>query len=649
MSRPPLLRPLRSLLQGRLSIAAARPCQRHPGSSEPGPMEQEAKELEAEDRAKAAEQGVGVSRMPRSLEALYLRPLKRTPKYGLPVCNLQLRSYSVQPLEFFCDFALRAAYYLGLPASGPVPLPRKTERWTVPKSHFIFKKSQENFSRITLSRLIQIKDGHPETVQIWLAFLQKHAYYGVGMKANVWEFSTVDVAKTMDANVAKVEEAMADKWPLLGVRNTIKPSKLKELVEKDGLHNWPLMGAQGKNDPKKIEDFIAKERLNASGGRAMSTPQRRRLFSSTSTLTSVSTQASTPDTKASQPPRPKIIFSGIQPTGIPHVGNYLGALKQWKRMQDTAEPDTKLIFSIVDLHALTTSRPHGQLTQWKREMLAAILAIGIDPARSTIFHQSTVPQHAELQWILSCTASMGYLQRMTSWKAKLAQLNPSSTDDPAPKLGLLSYPVLQAADILLHRATHVPVGDDQKQHLEFACECVTNFHAAYLPTKASPRILVRPETILSPAPRVRSLTDPAVKMSKSDPSPRSRLLLTDDRATVRKKVMAAVTDARNEVTWEPEGRPGVANLLRLWGYFDAQGRGPEELAGELRGMGLGALKGAVAEAVSEEMEPIRERFEEIMGRGGGYLEGVVEEGRVKATESAEATMREVRRVVELGA
>ncbi|KAK0738582.1 hypothetical protein B0T18DRAFT_441269 [Schizothecium vesticola] len=547
-SKPPLIRPLRSLLQGRLvmeaAIQAMTEATKKIGTEEISTtttasvadvaiqtMAHEAKQLEAEDRAEAAVQGVGVSRMPRSLEALYLRPLKREPKYGLPVCDLQLRSYSVRPLEFFSDFALRAAYYLGLPASGPVPLPRQTQRWTVPKSHFVHKKSQENFSRTTLRRLIQIKDGHPETVQIWLAFLQKHAYYGIGMKANVWEFSKADVAKNMDAQVAEVEKALADKWPLMGVK--------------------------GMTDPKKLEEFIAKERLDASGG--------------------------------SQQPRPKVIFSGIQPTGIPHIGNYLGALKQWKRMQDTAEPDTKLIFSIVDLHALTAPRPHGLLTQWKREMLAAILAVGIEPSRSTIFYQSTVPQHAELQWILSCTASMGYLQRMTSWKAKLAQQQqqpPSSTptpSDPTPKLGLLSYPVLQAADILLHRATHVPVGADQRQHLEFARECVANFHAAYLPPSTSSRILIPPETILSPSPRVKSLTDPAAKMSKSDRDPRSRLLLTDDRATVRKKVMGAVTDGRNEVSWEPEGRPGVANLLRLWGYFDGEGRGGEELARELGG------------------------------------------------------------------
>lgn len=123
------------------------------------------------------------------MQSLYLQPLRRTPKYGVPTCDLQLRSYSVPNLEFFCDFALRAAYYLGLPAFGPVPLPKITQRWTVIKSHFIFKKSQENFERITRRRLIQIRDGNPETVQIWLAFLQKHAYYGIGMKANVWEYN----------------------------------------------------------------------------------------------------------------------------------------------------------------------------------------------------------------------------------------------------------------------------------------------------------------------------------------------------------------------------------------------------------------------------------------------------------------------------
>lgn len=147
-------------------------------------------------------------RLPRSVQAIYLRPLRRKAEYGLPVCDLQLRSYSVRNVEFFADFAVRAAYYLKLPVSGPVPLPRIVERWTVPRSNFVHKKSQENFERITLRRLIQIKDGHPDAVQVWLAFLRKHAFYGVGMKANFWEYESLDVGKSMDEAVGKVEESL---------------------------------------------------------------------------------------------------------------------------------------------------------------------------------------------------------------------------------------------------------------------------------------------------------------------------------------------------------------------------------------------------------------------------------------------------------
>lgn len=152
-------------------------------------------------------------RLPRSAQLIHLKPLKRSAEFGIPTCNLQLRSYSLQPLEIFCDFALRAAYYLGLPAYGPVPLPRITERWTVPKSHFIFKKAQENFERKTLRRMIQIQDGNPETVQLWLAYLRKNQYYGVGMKANVWKFGAVgETKKESTLN----EEELESTWAHLG-------------------------------------------------------------------------------------------------------------------------------------------------------------------------------------------------------------------------------------------------------------------------------------------------------------------------------------------------------------------------------------------------------------------------------------------------
>ena len=180
-------------------------------------------------------------RLPRSVQSVYLKPLKRRAQYGVPSCDLQLRSYNVRNVEFFADFALRAAYYLNLPAAGPIPLPRITERWTVPRSNFIFKKSQENFERITLRRLIQIQDGHAETVEIWLAFLRKHAYYGIGMKANVWQHeklgrcslywvvamlkSILGVGKAMDVSLANLKQVMEPRWAHFGRRKTLETSE----------------------------------------------------------------------------------------------------------------------------------------------------------------------------------------------------------------------------------------------------------------------------------------------------------------------------------------------------------------------------------------------------------------------------------------
>ncbi|KAL8861351.1 MAG: hypothetical protein Q9178_002223 [Gyalolechia marmorata] len=173
-------------------------------------------------------------RMPRSVQAIYLKPLKRKAQHGIPACDLQLRSYSVRNVEFFADFALRAAYYLHLPALGPVPLPRITERWTVPRSNFVNKKSQENFERITLRRLIQIHDGHPETVEIWLAFLRKHAYYGIGMKANVWEHESIGVGKTMDVSLENLKKTLEPKWAHFGRNKNLATSeRVYELMNEE--------------------------------------------------------------------------------------------------------------------------------------------------------------------------------------------------------------------------------------------------------------------------------------------------------------------------------------------------------------------------------------------------------------------------------
>ncbi|KAI4086178.1 MAG: hypothetical protein LQ344_007771, partial [Seirophora lacunosa] len=206
-------------------------------------------------------------RMPRSVQAVYLKPLKRKAVHGIPSCDLQLRSYNVRNVEFFADFALRAAYYLHLPALGPVPLPRITERWTVPRSNFVNKKSQENFERVTLRRLVQVHDGHPETVEVWLAFLRKHAYYGVGMKANVWEhdglgmliraieqeYPLVDVdlgvGKTMDISLENIKRSLQPRWAHFGRRKNLETSeRVYGIMDNDTLRRTsdaPLSGGGG--------------------------------------------------------------------------------------------------------------------------------------------------------------------------------------------------------------------------------------------------------------------------------------------------------------------------------------------------------------------------------------------------------------------
>lgn len=374
-----------------------------------------------------------------------------------------------------------------------------------------------------------------------------------------------------------------------------------------------------------------------------------------------------------------MIFSGIQPTGVPHLGNYLGALSQWVALQNeaaaagsssvggaTTSTPTRLLFSVVDLHAITLPQEAAQLRRWRREMLAALLAVGLDPARSTIFHQSSVPHHAELMWVLSCTASMGYLSRMTQWKSKLSLPDDASAlpgDDvqggggnnkpsaAALKLGLFSYPVLQAADILVHRATHVPVGEDQRQHLEFARECAAGFNHTY---GGGAGVLVPPETIVSPARRVMSLTDPTKKMSKSDANAASRVLITDAPADIRKKVMRAVTDSQSGfVSYDPAARPGVSNLLEILailgeGEGKGKGRTPEEVAGDFAGSQhpLKALKERTADAVVAELRDVRERYLELLGNSNGReLDEIEARGAEKARASADATMKLVKDAV----
>ncbi|EPQ62292.1 Bgt-3578 [Blumeria graminis f. sp. tritici] len=339
-------------------------------------------------------------------------------------------------------------------------------------------------------------------------------------------------------------------------------------------------------------------------------------------------------------PVPKTIFSAIQPTGIPHLGNYLGAMKFWVHLQKTEQSSTKLIFSVADLHALTVPQVPELLRKSRLQTLASMLSVGLDETRCTIFMQSEFGTVTELMWILSCTASLGYLSRMTQWKSK-ANLNSNATFKEnngitaKAKLGLFSYPVLQAADILIHRATHVPVGADQAQHLEFARECVTNFNATYSP------VLVKPQTLHSPTTRIRSLANPSQKMSKSHAARNSRILVTDTKEEIREKLNHAVTDSENVISWNPDSRPGVSNLLSIFSAFDVSSRTPEKLAEDMKGLGLGDLKHHLTETIEENIKPIRERYNTLISNDN-YLEKVASRGLEQAILTGSKTMADVK-------
>lgn len=270
-----------------------------------------------------------------------------------------------------------------------------------------------------------------------------------------------------------------------------------------------------------------------------------------------------------------------------------------------------------------------------------LLAIGLDPQRSTIFHQSDVPGHSELMWILSCQASTGYLGRMTQWKEKTSG---EKENGERLKLGLFSYPVLQAADVLLHRTTHVPVGHDQAQHLEFAREVAIGFNHVY-----GQGLLTVPETLISPAKRIMSLTQPTSKMSKSHSNPKSRILLTDSEEAVRSKIKSAVTDSLDGITYDTEKRPGVSNLIDL--IYHTTHSGGEDgcqqaLASEMKGMSLRALKDRAADAVESVVRPIRERYAEII-EDNQLLSDTAYKGAQQAQASASQTMESVKKAVGL--
>ena len=312
------------------------------------------------------------------------------------------------------------------------------------------------------------------------------------------------------------------------------------------------------------------------------------------------------------------VVSGIQPTGGLHLGNLLGAILRWVRMQDEAE----CLFFLADLHAITIDVAPDELRSNIREMAAALIASGIDPAKSTLFQQSAIPAHAELAWILQCTARVGWLNRMTQFKEK------SGKSREGASVGLYTYPVLQAADVLLYNATHVPVGEDQKQHLELARDIAIKFNTDY-----DVNLFVPPEPFIGSgtAARVMSLRDGSAKMSKSDPSDMSRINLTDTDDEISQKIRKAKTDPEPlpDDPSQLDGRPEAKNLVGI--YAAVTGATVEQVLERFAGQGFGAFKPALADALVELLHPLRTRLEQLRS-DPAELDRLLQEGSRRAEE-----------------
>ncbi len=287
------------------------------------------------------------------------------------------------------------------------------------------------------------------------------------------------------------------------------------------------------------------------------------------------------------------VFSGIQPTGEVHLGNYLGAVRQWVADQD--EHDA--IFCVVDLHAMTNPFDPATLGTATRRTATLLLAAGLDPQRCTLFVQSHVPQHTELTWILNCVATFGELQRMTQFKEK-------SEGRDSVSVGLFDYPVLMAADILAYDTDRVPVGDDQRQHLELARDLAIRFNHRFGDTLVVPEAAI-PKT----AARVMDLQNPTAKMAKSTSSPQGTVPILDDPKAITKRFKSAVTDSETEIRHDPATKPGVSNLLEI--LAAASDRSVADVTSDLTGEGYGTLKAATADAVLELLAPVQERFAEL--------------------------------------
>jgi tryptophanyl-tRNA synthetase len=320
------------------------------------------------------------------------------------------------------------------------------------------------------------------------------------------------------------------------------------------------------------------------------------------------------------------VLSGIQPTADSfHLGNYLGAIRQWVSLQDTHDA----FYCVVDLHAITVPQDPAQLRRRSRVAAAQLFAAGLDPKRCTVFVQSHIPEHAELSWVLSCLTGFGEASRMIQFKDKSQKSGAEQAS-----VGLFTYPILQAADILLYQTDQVPVGEDQRQHLELTRDLAHRFNHRFGRT-----FVVPGPYIVADVAKIADLQDPSVKMSKSSSSPQGIVDVLEDPASIRKKIARAVTDMGTEVRADEENKPGITNLMRI--YVALTGSSLEEIEARYAGAGYGAFKRDLADVVVEALAPIRERTEKMLA-DEAELDRLLADGAARAREVARSTMALVR-------
>lgn len=324
-----------------------------------------------------------------------------------------------------------------------------------------------------------------------------------------------------------------------------------------------------------------------------------------------------------------ILFSGVQPSGRITLGNYIGAIRNFGQLTE----DYECLFCVVDLHALTVRQVPADLRRQTLELTALYIASGLDPERNIIYCQSHVPQHSELAWILNCFTYMGELGRMTQFKDKSARYKDNIN------AGLFTYPALMAADILLYQAKMVPVGGDQKQHIEITRDIAQRFNSLYGDVFTVPEPYIPKETA-----RIMSLADPLKKMSKSDEDENALVTLLDRPEDVRRKFKRAVTDSDADIRFDPEGKPGVSNLLTI--LAACSGTSIESLVQELAGQGYGTLKERTAEAVNAVLTPIQAEYQRLI-KDKGYLGGILKNNAERAQRMADRTLRKVQKKIGL--